>query len=532
MCRAGASPTPARCSAGRWTSGACRMAATSGLPTTRYWREHWWQILTALAIIVGQSLLIATLFAQRRRSRVAEAESRQRLSEMAHMNRRVALGEMSASIAHELNQPLGAIHNNAGAAEILLSADPPKLDEVADILGDIKRDDRRASDIIARIRKFLRKSEFELRETDLNEAIDESMQTVAGEAQDKGIEVKTQLEPVLPKVNADRIQLQQVIVNLALNAMEAMQSTPTQRRVLTVRSRRADDKFAEVSVTDSGGGIPDELRARIFEPFVTSKVDRHGPRARDIAHDCRSARRQNTGRERAGRRRGIPLHAAVRVGTTRMTAASCIVHVVDDDASWRGSMARLLGAVGYQVKQYDSAERFLETADAESPGCVLLDLRMPGLSGLQLQQRLAEMRHALPVVFLSGHGDIPSSVLAMKGGAHDFLTKPVDTDVLLGAVEQAIARDRENRSRQAQLDAQRALVDALTPTERKVFDQVVRGKLNKQIALDLGTAERTIKWHRHNLMQKLHLQSLAELVSLAERLGMVGAHDLPRDVSA
>ena len=165
-----------------------------------------------------------------------------------------------------------------------------------------------------------------------------------------------------------------------------------------------------------------------------------------------------------------------------MTAASCIVHVVDDDASWRTSVARLLGAVGYRVEQYESAEQFLETADVESPGCVLLDLRMPGLSGLQLQQRLAEMRHALPVVFLSGHGDIPSSVLAMKAGAQDFLTKPVATDVLLGAVEQAIARDRENRSRQAQLDALRSLVDALTPTERKVFDLVVRGKLNKQIA--------------------------------------------------
>ena len=215
-----------------------------------------------------------------------------------------------------------------------------------------------------------------------------------------------------------------------------------------------------------------------------------------------------------------------------MTANS-IVHVVDDDASWRRSVARLLEAVGYQIKQYESAAQFLETADVGSPGCVLLDLRMPGLSGLQLQQRLAETRHALPVVFLSGHGDIPSSVLAMKAGAQDFLTKPVATDVLVGAVEQAIARDRENRSRQAQLDALRALVDALTPTERKVFDLVVRGKLNKQIALDLGTAERTIKWHRHNLMQKLQVQSLAELVSLAERLGMVGgARPARRDVSA
>lgn len=211
-----------------------------------------------------------------------------------------------------------------------------------------------------------------------------------------------------------------------------------------------------------------------------------------------------------------------------MTAASCIVHVVDDDASWRTSAARLLGAVGYRVKQYESAGQFLETADVESPGCVLLDLRMPGLSGLQLQQRLAEMPHALPVVFLSGHGDIPSSVLAMKAGAQDFLTKPVDTDVLLGAVEQAIARDRDNRSKHAQLDALRSLVGTLTPTERKVFDQVVRGKLNKQIALDLGTAERTIKWHRHNLMQKLQVQSLAELVSLAERLGILAVRDPTR----
>ena len=215
-----------------------------------------------------------------------------------------------------------------------------------------------------------------------------------------------------------------------------------------------------------------------------------------------------------------------------MTAPSGIVHVVDDDASWRKSVARLLGAAGYRVNQYESAERFLEADDVEPPGCILLDLRMPGLNGLQLQQRLAEMRHVLPIVFLSGHGDIPSSVLAMKAGAQDFLTKPVATDVLLKAVEQAIARGREHCARQAQLDAQRSLVGSLTPTERKVFDLVVRGKLNKQIAMDLGTAERTIKWHRHNLMLKLKLESLAELVSLAERLGMVGANEPPGNESS
>ena len=236
-----------------------------------YWREHWWQIVIALAIIVGQSLLIATLIAQKRRSRVAEAESRKRLAEMAHMNRRVALGEMSASIAHELNQPLGAIYNNAGAAEILLKTDPPKLDEVKEILADIKRDDQRASDIIARIRKLLRKSDFELRETDLNEAINESMATIRGEASDKEVIVNVDLESGLPKISADRVQLQQVIMNLALNGMEAMHGVPANERVLSVRSTRASDKAAEVSVTDTGRGIPEELLPRIFEPFVTSK---------------------------------------------------------------------------------------------------------------------------------------------------------------------------------------------------------------------------------------------------------------------
>ena len=210
-----------------------------------------------------------------------------------------------------------------------------------------------------------------------------------------------------------------------------------------------------------------------------------------------------------------------------MTTSSGTVHVVDDDASWRKSVARLMSAAGYDVVLYESAEGFLKAANVDTPGCILLDLRMPGLTGLQLQHRLAEMRHALPIVFLSGHGDIPTSVLAMRAGAEDFLTKPIATGVLLRAVEQAILRDRNERAKHEQLDTLRLRVDALTPTERKVFDLVVRGKLNKQIALDLGTAERTIKWHRHNLMQKLQVQSLAELVSLAERLGLLSALDRP-----
>jgi FixJ family two-component response regulator len=208
-----------------------------------------------------------------------------------------------------------------------------------------------------------------------------------------------------------------------------------------------------------------------------------------------------------------------------MTAADYVVRVVDDDASWRKSAQRLITAAGYQVALYDSAEAFLDTVDLDAPGCMLLDLSMPGLTGLQMQQRLLETGSKLPIIFISGHGDIRSSVLAMKSGAEEFLTKPVDADELLHVVAQAVARDGEYRDRHARLDAMRSRVNALTPTERKVFALVVRGKLNKQVATALGCAERTVKWHRQHIMQKLQVDSLAEMVSIAERLGLVDPHD-------
>jgi len=208
-----------------------------------------------------------------------------------------------------------------------------------------------------------------------------------------------------------------------------------------------------------------------------------------------------------------------------MTPDTCCVHVIDDDASWRRSVERLLAAAGYRVALHESAEAFLATAELDAPGCILLDMRMPGLTGLQLQQHLLERRQPIPIVFISGHGDIPSTVLAMKSGAETFLTKPVDADVLLKTIEQAMLRSREEHDRRGQLDALRSRVDSLTPTERKVFAMVVRGTLNKRIAVELGTAERTVKWHRQHIMQKLQAGSLAELVSLAERLGLVADRD-------
>ncbi len=199
------------------------------------------------------------------------------------------------------------------------------------------------------------------------------------------------------------------------------------------------------------------------------------------------------------------------------------IHVVDDDASFRSAIERRLKLAGYQVATYPSAQQLLDSPPDESePGCILLDVRIPGLSGPELQSRLNELGSTLPIVFLTGYADTPTTVRTIKAGAEDFLTKPVDSEQLLGAIERALARYSNVRGRRQKLDEMRMLVAALTPRERQVFGLVVRGKLNKQIAHELGTTERTIKAHRHQVMEKMKVQSLAELVTLAERLGVLG----------
>ncbi|NRP75356.1 Response regulator protein TmoT [Ensifer psoraleae] len=198
-----------------------------------------------------------------------------------------------------------------------------------------------------------------------------------------------------------------------------------------------------------------------------------------------------------------------------------VVHIVDDDPSFRTAVGRLLSASGFRVALYESGDQFLAQLPNGEPGCVLLDLGLPGLSGLELQERLAEKAPLVPIVFLTGQGDIKASVRAMKAGAEDFLEKPASREALLEAVERALRRGETQRLEQDRKHALRARLGNLTPREREVFGLIVRGKLNKQIAHALGTSERTVKAHRHNVMEKLGARSLAETVSIAERLGLV-----------
>jgi RNA polymerase sigma factor (sigma-70 family) len=199
-----------------------------------------------------------------------------------------------------------------------------------------------------------------------------------------------------------------------------------------------------------------------------------------------------------------------------------LVYVVDDDASFRTAIERRLRIAGYEVETYSSAQLLLDRVPAaERPGCVLLDVQMPGLSGLELQSRLIELGSILPIVFVTGHADTPTAVRAIKAGAEDFLTKPASSEQLIAAIERALARYEAQRSQRSKLDSIVAHLARLTPRERQVFDLIVRGKINKQIAAELGTTERTVKAHRHEVMEKMQVHSLAELVSSAERLGLL-----------
>lgn len=197
-----------------------------------------------------------------------------------------------------------------------------------------------------------------------------------------------------------------------------------------------------------------------------------------------------------------------------------VIHIVDDDVEMRNGVARLIRAQGYEVRTYASAGEFLLAPPGSSPGCLVLDLQMPGgPSGLELQQALAGRPHALPVVFLTGHGDIESGVRAMKMGAVDFLTKPADPAAIVAAVEAALARDRAAREQGAGSEAARARHASLTEREREVFDRVVAGERNKVIARALGITERTVKMHRAQVMAKMKAASVADLVRQAQAVG-------------
>jgi signal transduction histidine kinase len=282
---AGASPTPApvavpsRCIADagalrRWSldEGQLPEGCEIRFAERPFWREYPWQTFGALAVVLFEGALIAVLLVERRRRHAAELELRRRLLEVVHLNRTAAAGVLSASVAHELTQPMGAIQSYAEAAEIYLKADPPNVGRIEAILTSIRRDDERAMDIIRRLRGLFRKStEIELQDLDLNDAIQAALDILAPEATKRGVELSVDQSQAALPVRADHTQLEQVILNLALNGMDAVQSCAAGKRQIAIQSAFVGNSKVEVLVSDSGTGIADDKLADIFEPFYTTK---------------------------------------------------------------------------------------------------------------------------------------------------------------------------------------------------------------------------------------------------------------------
>src|SRR6266478_2663895 len=201
-----------------------------------------------------------------------------------------------------------------------------------------------------------------------------------------------------------------------------------------------------------------------------------------------------------------------------MSKPDSVVFVIDDDASVRDAIQSLMRSVGQHVESYASAQEFLHSKRPDLPGCIVLDVRLPGFSGLELQRKLADADILIPIVFMTGHGDIPMSVKAMKAGAVEFLTKPFRDQDLLDAIQQALERDRAARNERAETEDLRIRLDSLTPREREVMTLVVSGMLNKQIASEIGASEATVKVHRGHVMHKMQAASVVDLVRMADKL--------------
>ena len=387
-------------------------------------------------------------------------------------------------------------------------------------LDHIVADGKRAREVIARIRALTKRQAQRMDLLDLNREILEVLALTEQELRSHDIVLETKLDSTLPQVMGDRVQLQQVLLNLILNAIEAMSAVNNRPRELTIVSAQ-DTRGVVVEVRDSGIGLDQDRAERVFDAFYTTKAEGLGiglsiSRSIVEAHGGRLWAAPN---QPHGAVFGFSLPSCRESAMTERA----VVFVVDDDPSMRRSLEALLRSVGLDVLLFSSAQEFMQAPRPDAPGCLVLDVRLPGMSGLTFQQELAKAGVGLPVIFITGYGDVPMTVRAMKAGAAEFLTKPFDDQVLLDAVHAAIERDRARRRDAASLAVLNARYHELTERERQVMKLVVAGRVNKQIAAELGLSLVTVKVHRGQVMRKMLAKSVAELVRMADRLGVPGA---------
>ena len=500
-------------SAGGAMVGALAFAAST---TDRDWPDT----------LVPRVRLVGEMFASVLARRAAEARESEAQAQAAHAARVGTMGVLAASLVHELTQPLAASLANAETAAELLATRAPDIDELRAAVGDIVADARRAAELIQQLRRFLRRGQVDRSALGLRPLLDEALQLVAIAASDKHIALALDVPDGLPRFAGDRVQIQQLLLNLLLNAIDALDTTPPHLRRIDIVARTSASGLS-VEIADTGCGMDEATLARVFQPFFSTKPAGMGlglaiGRSIVASHAGAMSVRSTPGQGTVFRLE-LPAYAPEEAPTPRPqlplpaqgTGSVC---VIDDDASMRRALARQLQRAGYQVEVFDSAQAYLDRAPPRGAACIVSDVCMPAQSGLDLMQTLTQAGRDLPTVFISGNGDIPVAVQAMRAGAVSFLPKPFTQAELLGAVAEALARGQAlQASRVGQAGLQQRL-QSLTAREQEVFALVVKGQLNKLIGAELGIAEKTVKVHRGRVMDKMGAASVADLVRMAERL--------------
>ena len=495
-----------------------RVAAVLSFSSLREARAWQADVVTRLTIL-GEIFVSALARAR------SEDETRRLRRRLWHADRVARVGALTAAIAHEINQPLAAILSNAQAGLARLARGDAPPEALRQILEAVVRDDKRAAETIRSTRAILRRDEERRERIDLAATLREVLHLLGAELSRKGVSLEAELAEGC-WVSANRTQIAQVALNLLLNATEAMKDCPAGERRLRVSAAAAADGWVRVAVRDAGAGIPAERLGMVFEPFWTTRKDGLGL---GLAI-CRSIVEAHGGRIQVEPNldRGVTFRfelAADLAGAQTVApraerallerrGAEPLLCLVDDDPAVREGLTRLLAAEGYAVVSYRSAEEFLERAPLGEIGCMVLDLQLPGISGIELQERLAGRPDAPPIVFLSAGGDVAPGIAAMKRGAVDFLAKPVDEAQLLAALRAALEQQAGRRMLALQRDTLAERLARLSAREREVMEQVIQGRLNKQIAASLNIALQTVKQHRARVMEKMEAGSVAELIRI------------------
>jgi FixJ family two-component response regulator/signal transduction histidine kinase len=488
--------------------------------------------------------------------REAEEAAQKQQAEMARVMRVAAMGEMAASIAHEVNQPLAATLANASACLRWLNSEHPDMQEARTAAERIVRDGRHASEVIRRVRSLFQSGSGITRPVHPSVVITEALSLSRAAFIEKGIETRTEIAPNLPLVLGDPVQLRQLLINLIVNAMEAMSEhcpNGSRRLVIAAHSNPGEgqdgnDAAASIylSVSDTGPGLDANDLTRIFDAFVTSKPDGTGL---GLAI-CRSIAEAHRGRiwaERNAEGSGMTFHVLLpaapadvqeeergrqgnegdrRAVSPKLSLGKLsldtgpLVLIVDDDDAVCEALSALLRSEAIPSQTFASAEAFLEAGRPDRPACAILDVRMPGRSGLSLFEEMQARGMDLPVLFLTGHGDVPTTVQAMKAGAGAVLTKPFRDEELLQAIQNLREQAQRTWGAHIEMENLQARYARLSAREREVMLLVVTGMLNKQVALQMGITEGTAKVHRGRVMEKMQAASLADLVRMADHLGL------------